>query len=123
VSPGVLAPVINVRSADTVVITPDGQTVVIGGLMRNDSGDVVSKIPLLGDIPLIGNLFKHKTSQHEKTELLIFLTPHVIAAPQQLAALAATEKNHVLIPKSYSEQELDRFLEKVPVKKEDSQKN
>jgi general secretion pathway protein D len=120
VSAGVAAPVIDVRSADTVVITPDGQTVVIGGLMRNDSGEIVSKIPLLGDIPLLGNLFKHKTSQSQKTELLIFLTPHVIQAPRQLAALAATEQNHMLIPKSYSEQELDRFLEKVPEKKEDS---
>jgi general secretion pathway protein D len=119
VSPGVAAPVIDIRSADTVVITPDGQTVVIGGLMRNDSGEVVSKIPLLGDIPLLGNLFKHKTSSTAKTELLIFLTPHVIAAPGQLAALAATEKNHMLIPKSYSEQELDRFLDKVPTKKSD----
>jgi general secretion pathway protein D len=120
VSPGVAAPVIDVRSADTVVITPDGQTIVIGGLMRNDSGEVVTKIPLLGDIPLLGNLFKHKTTSSAKTELLIFLTPHVIAAPSQLAALAATEKNHMLIPKSYSEQELDRFLEKVPAKKQDS---
>jgi general secretion pathway protein D len=119
VSPGVSAPVIDIRSADTVVITPDGQTIVIGGLMRNDSGEVVSKVPLLGDIPLIGNLFKHKINSHQKTELLIFLTPHVIAAPAQLAALAATERNHMLIPKSYSEQELDRFLEKVPTKKED----
>ena len=58
-----------------------------------------------------------------KTELLIFLTPHVIAAPAQLAALAATEKNHMLIPKSYSEQELDRFLDKVPAKKSDSDKS
>ena len=122
VSPGVAAPIIDIRSADTVVITPDGQTVVIGGLMRNDSGEVVTKIPLLGDIPLLGNLFKHKTSSSAKTELLIFLTPHVIAAPSQLAALAATEKNHMLIPKSYSEQELDRFLEKVPAKKDDTKK-
>ena len=120
VSAGVYAPVIDVRSADTVVITPDGQTVVIGGLMRNDSGEVTSKIPLLGDIPLLGNLFKHRTTSNQKTELLIFLTPHVIAAPSQLASLAATERNHVLIPKSYSEEQLDRFLEKVPTKKDDS---
>jgi general secretion pathway protein D len=122
VSPGVAAPVIDIRSADTVVITPDGQTVVIGGLMRNDSGEVVSKIPLLGDIPLLGNLFKHKTSSTAKTELLIFLTPHVIAAPGQLAALAITEKDHMLLPKSYSEEQLDRFLDKVPAKKSDDDK-
>jgi general secretion pathway protein D len=116
ISAGVSAPVIDVRSADTVVITPDGQTVVIGGLMRNDSGEIITKIPVLGDIPLLGNLFKHKTSQTEKTELMIFLTPHVVQSPTLLASMATHEQNHMLIPKSYSEQELDRFLEKVPTK-------
>lgn len=122
ISAGVNAPIIDVRSADTVVLTPDGQTVVIGGLMENDSGEQVSKIPLLGDIPLIGNLFRHKVTSDAKTELLIFLTPHVIQAPSELAMMTESEKNHTLIPKSYSEEELDRFLEKVPVKKDDPKK-
>jgi type II secretory pathway component GspD/PulD (secretin) len=122
ISAGVFAPVIDIRSADTVVMTPDGQTVVIGGLMRNDSGEIITKIPYLGDIPFIGNFFKHKTTSSAKTELLIFLTPHVIAAPTQLAAVGEHERNHMLIPKSYSEQELDRFLETVPVKKDDKTK-
>ena len=116
VSAGVFAPVIDVRSADTVVITPDGQTVVIGGLMRNDSGEVITKIPYLGDIPLLGTLFRHKTTQSQKVELIIFVTPHVVQYPTQLASMATHEQNHMLIPKSYSEQELDRFLEKVPTK-------
>jgi len=122
ISAGVSAPVIDVRSADTVVLTPDGQPVVIGGLMRNDSGEIITKIPLLGDIPFLGYFFKHKTTSSAKTELLIFLTPHVIAAPTQLAGMSEKEKEHMLIPKSYSEQELDRFLEKVPVKKPDDLK-
>ena len=122
ISTGVNAPVIDVRSADTVVLTPDGQTVVIGGLMESDSGETVSKVPVLGDIPLLGNLFRHKTSSDAKTELLIFLTPHVIQAPSQLAMATESEKNHTLLPKSYSEDELDRFLEKVPVKKDDPKK-
>src|SRR5262249_32128133 len=53
------APLINSRSADTVVVTPDGATVIIGGLMQNSKGEAVSKIPFLGDIPLIGWLFRH----------------------------------------------------------------
>jgi general secretion pathway protein D len=116
VSSGVFAPVIDVRSADTVVITPDGQTIVIGGLMRNDSGEVVTKIPYLGDIPLLGNLFRHKTTQSQKVELIIFMTPHVVQSPTMLASVATHEQNHMLVPKSYSETELDRFLEKVPTK-------
>jgi len=123
ISPGVNAPVIDVRSADTVVITPDGQTVVIGGLMRNDSGEIITKIPVLGDIPLLGNLFKHKTSSNAKTELMIFLTPHVVQSPTMLASIATHEQNHMLLPKSYSEQELDRFLEKVPTKPLDTDKS
>lgn len=122
ISAGVSAPVIDVRSADTVVVTPDGQTVVIGGLMRNDSGEVVSKIPILGDIPLLGNLFKHKTTSSEKVELLIFLTPHVIQAPSELASMSTSEQNHMLVPKTYSEEELDRFLERIPIKKSDDLK-
>ncbi len=123
VQAGVNAPVIDVRSADTVVVTPDGQTVVIGGLMENDSGQVVNKIPVLGDIPLLGYLFRHTVSSDAKKELLIFLTPHVIYAPSELAMMSANEKNHTLLPKSYSEEELDRFLEKVPVKKPDDKKS
>lgn len=122
ISAGVTAPIIDMRSADTVVLTPDGQTVVIGGLMQNDSGESVSKVPLLGDIPLLGNLFRHKISSDAKTELLIFLTPHVIQAPSQLASMSESEKKHMLVPKSYSEEELDRFLETVPVKKDDPKK-
>jgi len=120
ISAGVSAPVIDIRSADTVVITPDGQPVVIGGLMRNDKGEIITKIPLLGDIPLLGNLFKHKTSSTEKNELMIFLTPHVVQSPKLLASLAEREQSHMLQPKSYDEVLLDRFLEKVPVKGEDS---
>lgn len=116
VAAGVYAPVIDIRSADTVVITPDSQTVVIGGLMEHDTASTVSKIPILGDIPLLGNLFTHKTTSNAKTELIIFLTPHIIQAPSELASLTDSEKNHMLTPKSYSEDELNRFLEKVPVK-------
>jgi general secretion pathway protein D len=117
ISSGVNAPVIDIRSADTVVLTPDGQTVVIGGLMRNDSAENISKVPFLGDIPLLGNLFRHKSTSSAKTELLIFLTPYVVQAPTQLAGLSEKEKVRTLVPKSYSEQELDRFLDKVPEKK------
>jgi general secretion pathway protein D len=116
ISPGVVAPYLDVRSADTVVVTPDAQTVVIGGLIGMANSDAESKIPYLGDIPLLGNLFKRKTSSGARTELLIFLTPHIVHAPGQLAAMSSHEQENTLTPKSYSEEELDRFLERVPVK-------
>ena len=109
------APIINIRSADTVVVTPDGQTVVIGGLMQNQKTQTETKIPLLGDIPLLGNLFKRKLKQSVKTELLIFLTPHIVAEPAQLAGMSAKQRQDTtLLPKAFSEQELNRFLEDVP---------
>ncbi len=73
----------------------------------------------MGDIPLLGNLFKRKVRNTGKSELLIFLTPHVVRSPTQMAAMSEREKSQSeLMPKSFSEQELDRFLEKVPVKKQ-----
>ena len=117
ISAGVQAPVIDVSSADTVVITPDSQTVVIGGLMGSGKSSSESKVPFLGDIPWLGNLFKRKQTADSKNELLIFLTPHIVHAPSQLASLSLSEQKHMLTPKSYSEEELNRFLDKVPVKK------
>lgn len=113
----VSAPVINTRSADTVVVVPDGQTCIIGGLMENQKVSSTSKIPILGDIPFVGNAFKRTTKAYTKTELIIFLTPHVVTNPTQLVGLSATEKaNAQLAPKAFTEQELDRYLETVPVK-------
>jgi general secretion pathway protein D len=117
ISPGVVAPVINKRSADTVVLTPDGQSIVIGGLMENNKSETVSKVPFLGDIPGIGQLFKRTQKNGTKTELLIFLTPHVVRSPNQLADLSSKEANRpVNAPNSFSEDELNRFLETVPFK-------
>ena len=111
----ITAPVIDSRSADTVVVVPDGQTAVIGGLMENNKTQADSKIPLLGDIPLLGNLFKRKVKQTTKTELIIFLTPHIVAEPTQLAGVSAKERSDTtMVPKAFSEQELNRFLESVP---------
>ena len=118
ISSAVYAPNINKRSANTVVVTPDGQPVVIGGLIANEKSSNDSKIPILGDIPLLGQLFKFSAKSNEKTELLIFLTPHIVQLPSQLAALSANETGQSqLITNSISEQQLDRFLERVPVKK------
>ncbi|HUB87026.1 MAG TPA: hypothetical protein VMB22_03975 [Verrucomicrobiae bacterium] len=117
IASGVNAPVIDQTSADTVVVTPDAQTVVIGGLMENDKSSSESKIPVLGDIPLLGNLFKHRVSNDGKNELMIFLTPHIVRTPSELPELTQNEQNNMLPPKSVSEQELDQFLDHVPVKK------
>jgi general secretion pathway protein D len=112
---GASAPIINIRSADTVVVVPDGQTVVIGGLMQTQKVKSEDKVPILGDIPLLGLLFKHRTTSDEKKELLIFMTPHIVNRPTELAANTASERaKAVNSRKAFSEDELNRFLDTVP---------
>ncbi|NBR86407.1 MAG: hypothetical protein EBS84_10235 [Proteobacteria bacterium] len=118
-SNAVSAPVINSRTATTTVVVPDGQTVVIGGLMENTVTDSEDKVPLLGDIPLLGNLFKHKQKENVKRELMIFLTPTIVLLPKQLAGVTQTEKaNKEFAPKAFPQEQLDRFLEGLPMKGE-----
>jgi general secretion pathway protein D len=117
ISTGVSAPVIDIRSADTVAVTADGQTVIIGGLLGDIASKTDTKIPLLGDIPLLGNLFKRRQSSDQKSELLIFLTPHVVPLPTELAALSAQEKAKSKALKGLTEEELNKFLDQLPNKK------
>jgi general secretion pathway protein D len=112
----IVAPAIDKRSADTVVVTPDGQTVIIGGLIEDSKAEVESKIPFLGDIPLLGNLFKRKVTTDGKTELLIFLTPRVIQAPSEVASLTTNEKARSEGVKAFQDKELDKFFDTLPVK-------
>lgn len=105
------APVINTRSADTVVVTPSGQTVVIGGLMQNNKTSSTSKIPLLGDIPALGALFRRKVTSDTKTELLIFLTPKIVRTPKELAAATSAERaNTEITPQAFSADEISKML-------------
>ena len=72
-------PSTNTRGTDTNVIVKDGETVVIGGLIRDSQSDDVYKVPVLGDIPLLGLLFRKKSVARKRLELLIFVTPRIIA--------------------------------------------
>ncbi|MFQ6371862.1 pilus (MSHA type) biogenesis protein MshL [Shewanella sp. YIC-542] len=67
-----------IRESDTVIRAKSGDVVVIGGLMKSDTSEQVSKVPLLGDIPLMGQLFTNKTKAVQKTELVILLKPTVV---------------------------------------------
>ena len=68
----------NTRSADTIVTMRDGEPMVIGGLIGAEEGKSISKIPFLGDLPILGALFKNHRKSKSESELLIFLTAHVI---------------------------------------------
>jgi len=86
-------PVFATRTSETKVAIRDGQTIVIGGLMQDETRDAISKVPLLGDIPLLGNLFKRTIKEKDKTELLIFLTPHVAPDALSLTPISDAERN------------------------------
>ena len=71
-------PVFSVRKVTTGVSIWDGQTVALGGLIREDVQDVQDKVPVLGDLPFVGRLFKSESEQHYKRNLMIFVTAHLI---------------------------------------------
>lgn len=86
------APIVNQRETETTVSVKDGETIVLGGIISDQVNDTVNKVPILGDIPLIGNLFRSTNKSDEKTELLVFLTPHVVRDPADAERLRnATE--------------------------------
>ncbi|MDB5321778.1 MAG: gspD 1 [Phycisphaerales bacterium] len=93
------APVIAKRSAESRIGVMDGQTIVIGGLMEDRKISNVQKVPLLGDIPVLSWFFNRTQVKKTKTELLIFLTPHVAQRPEELQPMAEDEsRNTKLTP-------------------------
>jgi pilus assembly protein CpaC len=75
---GFVVPGLSTRKAETVVELADGQSFAIAGLLRENTRDVMSKYPLLGDIPIIGTLFRSREYQKNETELVIIATPHLV---------------------------------------------
>ncbi|MBW1873474.1 MAG: type II and III secretion system protein, partial [Deltaproteobacteria bacterium] len=87
-------PVVDSRSADTVTLIKTGETVVIGGLKKKEVSQMVDKIPLLGDIPLLGYFFRFEGEEEIDSELLVFITPYIVDDPmltkEEKAGLDAT---------------------------------
>jgi general secretion pathway protein D len=79
---GSLTPITRKRQAETTVEVADGKTVVIAGLIEDSSSSSQTKVPGLGDIPLLGWLFKTDSSSNSKTNMFVFLTPHVVTTPE-----------------------------------------
>ena len=80
---GFLLPALSTRRAETEVALRDGQTFAIAGLIDNRLSEIASKIPFLGDIPVIGNLFKSRATSHSETELLVMVTPQIVRPLEQ----------------------------------------
>jgi general secretion pathway protein D len=114
-----LGPTITKRSTKTSVVVKNNQTVVIGGLIQDNDEHTVTKVPVLGDIPLLGWLFKTKTVTKNKTNLIVFLSPHVIKDPETAAEITKDKlKEFATSSQQYKEGELVvKFKESVPPEK------
>ncbi len=73
------APITSRREVETVVNLRSGETIVIGGLIKESTIETTTKVWMLGDIPLIGNLFRHKVKSKKQTDLIIFITPRIVS--------------------------------------------
>lgn len=86
-----VVPLVKSSEAETTIMVKDGATVFLGGLMKDKQKKDLTKVPFLGDVPLLGNLFRTKTETIEKTELVILLTPHIVTGEEGAPGVAAKE--------------------------------
>jgi general secretion pathway protein D len=82
------------RKAQTTVIVQNGNTVVLGGIIGDDVQDTSNKVPILGDIPILGWLFKSEGQQVDRVNLYIFLTPRIIKNPAEMQAVTDEKRDH-----------------------------
>lgn len=80
-------PTTSKREMQTTTIVKNGQSIIIGGLVKDNLDTTISKIPLFGDIPILGNLFRHKDQTNDKTTLVILLTPYIVKKSEDLDKL------------------------------------
>jgi len=103
-------PVVDRRQADTKLLVKHGRTVVLGGLRKKEVTKQINKIPILGDLPLAGSLFRFKGEDTVNSELLVFITPWIIDEPVMSEAEALTYKETELprVTPEYTQFELEK---------------
>lgn len=87
-----IPPKLGKRDIATKITVADGKTIVVGGLISNDKIEEETKVPLLGDIPLLGWLFKRKSVEYKKRNLLVFITPHIVTKPEKADAVTEQKR-------------------------------
>ena len=88
----VIPPELGKRDFNTKISIWDGKTIVVGGLISNNKIVEETKVPYLGDIPLLGWFFKRKSIEYTKTNLLVFLTPHIVTKQNRIDAITEQKK-------------------------------
>jgi len=110
-----VGPTLTKRLLRNSVLAENGRTVVLGGLIGSNVEERVSKVPLLGDIPLFGWLFKHKYTEETKTNLLVFITPHIVRDAGDLERL--TRRSRKMMSR-FSKEEMGKDEELSPIQQE-----
>ncbi|MFH1831019.1 MAG: type II secretion system secretin GspD [Pseudomonadota bacterium] len=109
------------REITTTVMAMDGQTVVLGGLMEDVVTHDKSKIPILGDIPILGWLFRSTRSSNSKSNLLVFITPHVLRDPTDFAEISKIkiEQRNAFIDKNYGKRQQRAIYDTIAMHRAD----
>lgn len=113
-----VGPTFKKTSLSNSIVAKDGKTVVLGGLFQTDQTSSVTKVPLLGDIPLLGHLFKRTSESETKTSLLIFITPRIIRNSEDLERITRENQKSLRL---YREQDGSEQFFKVNLEDESSQ--
>jgi general secretion pathway protein D len=98
------------RSIDTNVLVDNGQIIVLGGLIEDTLSDSVEKVPLLGDLPLLGYLFRYQTKKRGKTNLMVFLRPTVIRSNNDSVAVAGDRYDYMQAAQGAMQSDKNIFL-------------
>ena len=98
------------RSAETTVIIKDGETVVIGGLIKSNHSGSINKVPFFGDIPVLGAAFRYKAKENTDRELIIFITPTIVKDSSSVALGSISEREQEK-PKAVREKEVNTVLD------------
>jgi len=88
---GALQPVIDTQTVETTVLANDGETIVLGGLIRKTDQKTENKVPVLGDLPYVGTAFRYRTQQQTRRELIFIMTPHIVRSEADMQRLVADE--------------------------------
>jgi general secretion pathway protein D len=105
----------NKRSIKSTILAEDGQVIVLGGLIQDDITQTDSKVPLLGDIPILGRLFRSTRDSHVKRNLMVFLRPTVVRDRAGIAALSGKKYNDIRIVGEHNEEGRPAILPRQPV--------
>jgi len=110
------APIVDTRKADTMALVKDGQTIVLGGLRTRETTKDISKVPVFGDIPIVGGLFKAETESIKTSELVIFITTKIVNEPEMTGQESRRfEETHFVMPDMKKLRLEARQEEKKPV--------